>query len=92
MELGKQRAAVLLERTEILGRIIGLTISPASKVDADQLEGQSATGQVVFVSVASFLLLVIALSPRFLVESTSRVFVEALAAKLRATVAHADGF
>jgi hypothetical protein len=59
-------AGVLLQGEEITIGFIGLVLLPASKVNAHEFIGQGAAGLVVLAFVTLFLLVVIALGPRFL--------------------------
>src|SRR5260370_21788192 len=67
-------------------------ISPASEVDTDELEGQSAASLMVFAIVLVFVLSPVALGPRLFADGATGVLMEGLSAKLGAAVAHMDGF
>ena len=83
---------MFVERVKVMGGVVRLVILPAGEIDAYQFERQRAAGGVVFVTVSFFVLLVIALGPRFLSQCTGRILVEGLAAELRTAGAHMDRF
>src|SRR5437867_4449651 len=86
-QLPVQRTGMLVQGLKVAIGFIGLALLPASKVNAHQLIGQGATGLVVLAFITLLLLVVIALGPRFLLQSAPGIFVKGLPAELGTAVA-----
>src|SRR5437867_5379009 len=86
-QLPVQRTGMLVQGLKVAVGFIGLALLPASKINAHQLICQGATGLVVLAFVTLLLLLVIALGPRFLLQSAPGIFVKGLPAELGTAVA-----
>src|SRR5512146_3251347 len=92
LEFSMERAGVLLQGFGVAMGVIGCALFPAGEVDAYEFVGQGAAGRVVFAFVTLFLLVVVALGPRFLLERAAGVFMEGLPPELGTAVAHMNRF
>ena len=82
---------MFFQGSKVAGRVIGLAMFPAGKIDADEFEGQSAAGPVVFAIMTFLVVVVVAVSPKLFFNGAASVFVEGLPAELGAAVAHMHG-
>src|SRR5438034_741959 len=80
-----------LQGFEIASRFIGLTVFPASKVNAHQFVGQGAAGLVVLAFVTLLLLVVITFGPGFLLGGAAGIFVKGLPTEHGTAVADMNG-
>src|SRR2546429_7031705 len=91
-EFVMQWTGVGFQGFEVTIGFIGLTVLPASKVNAHQFIGQGAAGLVVLAFVTLLLLLIIASGPGFLLQSAAGIFVEGLPTELGTAVADMNDF
>ena len=83
---------MLFQGLEVALRVVGLAGLPAGEIDADEFVGQRAAGLVMLVVMFGFMVVIVALGPRFFGDGTAGVFMEALAAEFGTAVAGMDGF